>query len=267
MIVRTEAIVLTSMKFKESSRILKLYTRSSGKVSVIAKGARQTKNKFGSALQPMAYVTAVLYWKPDRDLQLLTQCDIVEHFGHLGDDIERMSGGMAVIELVDAVSHAEEENARLFDLLVNTLMAINNATKQSRNALYYFEVHLLDILGFRPNFSSCFHCGIPLDDYVLGASEGDLRIGLGGILCGKCATAGMGYEKIGRATARVMQRLQELHDAEAATRMVLTSPIRNELGSSLRRYLQSHVEGLRASRSEAVFSQLMEMNPSSDTSI
>ena len=187
MIVRTEAVVLTSMKYRESSRILKLYTRSSGKVSVIAKGARQTKSKFGSALQPMAHVTAVLYWKVDRDLQLLTQCDIVVHFRHLGEDIERMSGGMAVVELVDAVSHAEEENVPLFELLVNTLGAMNNATKQPRNALYYFEVHLLDILGFRPNFSSCFHCGIPLDERALGGQEGELRVGLGGILCGRCA--------------------------------------------------------------------------------
>lgn len=261
MIVRTEAIVLSSMKYRESSRILRLYTRNFGKVSVIAKGARQAKSKFGSALQPMAYVTAVLYWKPDRDLQLLTQCDLVTLFRNLVDDIERMACGMAVVELVDAVSHAEEENVPLFELLVNTLEAMNRATKHARNALYYFEVHLLEILGFRPNFSTCSQCGISIDEQALGSGEGELRMGLGGIFCGRCAAAGMGFEKIGGGAVRVMQRMQEIRDVEAVTRMALAPQMRMELGSTLRRFLQGHIEGLRTLRSEAVFSQLLEMKP------
>lgn len=261
MIVRTEAVVLSSMKYRESSRILRFYTRKSGKVSVIAKGARQAKNRFGSALQPMAYVTAVLYWKPDRDLQLLTQCDLISQFRNLADDMERMACGMAVVELVDAVSHAEEENVPLFELLVDTLGAADRATKHSRNALYYFEVHLLEILGFRPNFSTCSHCSISIDEQTLGSMGGELRMGLGGIFCGRCAAEGMGFEKIGGGTVRVLQRMQEVHDAEAATRMALTPQMRIEVGSTLRRYLQGHIEGLRALRSEAVFSQLLEMKP------
>ena len=80
MIIRTEAIVLRTMKYRETSRIATLYTKERGKVSVIAKGARDGKSRMGGALQPMNHVVALVYMKESRDLQLLTQCDLAGHY-------------------------------------------------------------------------------------------------------------------------------------------------------------------------------------------
>ena len=107
MIVKTEAIVLSAMKFRDTSKIVRLYTREFGKVSVVAKGARDAKSKFRSALQPMSHVSAVIYKNDNRELQLLSQCDSITSFHHLTEDMEKMCAALSALELVDVVTHDE----------------------------------------------------------------------------------------------------------------------------------------------------------------
>ena len=97
MILKTEAIVLRTMKYRETSRIATLYTKEAGKLSVIAKGARDGRSRLAGALQPMNHVAAVIYTRESRELQLLTQCDIIAASRALTDDLDRMAAAMAVV--------------------------------------------------------------------------------------------------------------------------------------------------------------------------
>ncbi|HTY59236.1 MAG TPA: DNA repair protein RecO [Bacteroidota bacterium] len=253
MIVRSEAIVLRTMKYRETSRIAVLYTKERGKISVVAKGVRDGKSRMGGALQPMNHVVALFYMKESRDLQLLTQCDSAGQFPGLGTDLDRMGAAMAAVELTDAVSPAEEPNLPLFELLRATLDAVSRATNQPGNALYYFEMHLLEIIGFRPDMSLCAHCRNPVDT----GAAGDLHMSAGGILCAECSRKGMGSELLSRPALAALRRLQEGGDPASATRMVLGGRLRGEIAGVLRRHLLAHVEGLRTLRSETVFSSLL----------
>jgi DNA repair protein RecO (recombination protein O) len=78
MITKTEAVVLKSMNYRDSSKIVTFYTRGFGKVKCIAKGARQMKSKFGAGLEPITNVSLVLYKKEHRELQLVSQCDAIK---------------------------------------------------------------------------------------------------------------------------------------------------------------------------------------------
>jgi len=254
MIVKTEAIVLRTMRYRETSRIAALYTKERGKISVIAKGARDGRGRLGGSLQPMNQVGVVVYMKESRDLQLLTQCDVTRPFPGLSTDLERMAAGMAAVELTDAVSPAEEPNAELFDLLSATLDAVSHATKQPGNALYYFELHLLGIIGFRPDFRLCSVCRSPA---VPSRDGGEMHLNRNGILCAGCSAKGLGLETLSHAAFAVIQRLQEAADPASATRMVLAAQVRGEIAGVLRRFLMGHVEGLRTLRSESVFSSLL----------
>lgn len=244
------------MKYRESSRIATLYSRDFGKFSVIAKGARERNSRFGSALNLMSLVRAVVYRKENRDLQILSQGDVIDSFRHISEDMERLAAGMAVVELVDAVTHAEEENPPLFGLLVRSLETINTAPRNVVNALYAFEVRLLDILGFRPNFFTCFHCGTPIDETSVGRSGAELNVSYGGILCSDCSSRGMGLETLSAGSVKVLQYLQEASDPAAITRISLSAQMRNEVAATMRRCLQSHIEGFRPLKSESMFSSL-----------
>jgi len=73
------------MKFRDTSKIVSLYTRRFGRVSVVAKGARDRKSRFGAALEPMSHVSAVFYKKERSDLHLLSQCDLLNGFRRIAD--------------------------------------------------------------------------------------------------------------------------------------------------------------------------------------
>lgn len=256
MIVTTDAVILRGMNFRDSSKILTLYTKEFGKLSVLAKGARTAKSKFGGAIEPLSYVTAVLYKKESRDLHLLSHCDIVRPFRSLTDDLERMGAAMAVVELLQAVSHGEERNHRLFDLLVDSLESINGATKNAINALYLFEVRLLEILGFRPEFGRCAGCGRATTDEVQ-SEKLTVNLSEGGVFCPACSAKGQGLEMISQGAVNTLRRMQELSDISTATRIALTPLMQNEIRTTLRRYLQMHVEGLKTLKSEAVFASIL----------
>ena len=252
MIVTTDAVVLRTMKYRESSRIAVLYTRALGKISVIAKGARDGKSRLGGGLQPMNLVSAVLYVRETRELQLITQCDVLAPMHALGGDLDRMGAAMAALELTDAVSPPGEPSGELFELLRATLGAVSAATNQPGNALYYFELHLLGLIGFRPLLTSCASCGAAVEP----EGRAEMRMGHGGILCRDCSRKGPSLEAVSPAALAALRRLQESADPASATRMVMEPPLRGEIALVLRRYLLAHVEGLRTLRSEAVFSSL-----------
>jgi len=252
-IVKSEAIVLRTMKYRETSRIATLYTKEIGKISVLAKGARDGRSRLGGALQPMNHVGVLFYMKETRDLQLLTQCDLARSFPGLTTDLDRMAAAMAAVELTDAVSPPEEPNRQLFELLSSTLDAVSRATNQPGNALYYFELHLLGIIGFRPDMRHCANCRKPVDPRAGGSG---VHMTANGILGPECSGKGLGLEFLSPAALAVLQRLQETADPVSATHLVLNSRVRGEIAGVLRRFLLGHVEGLRTLRSESVFSSL-----------
>jgi DNA repair protein RecO (recombination protein O) len=254
MILATEAVVLRTMKYRDTSRIATLYTRDCGKMSVIAKGVRERASRVGGPLDVLAYVSVVVYRKEQRDLQLMSQCDLKRPFRRLSEDIDRMAAAIAVIELLDAVTHAEEENPTLFSLLVETLAAIDAAPRNTSSPLYFFELHLLAVLGFRPNLTTCFRCGVPLSSEGGRPAVFALHPGSGGVSCGPCSAGER--DTLGAGSLRALQLLQELPDPRMAAQVALPAPARNEVSTALRRLLQSHVEGLRPSKSEAVFAAL-----------
>jgi DNA repair protein RecO (recombination protein O) len=241
------------MKYRETSRIATLYTKEIGKISVLAKGARDGRSRLGGALQPMNHVGVLFYMKETRDLQLLTQCDLARSFPGLTTDLDRMAAAMAAVELTDAVSPPEEPNRQLFELLSSTLDAVSRATNQPGNALYYFELHLLGIIGFRPDMRHCANCRKPVDPRAGGSG---VHMTANGILGPECSGKGLGLEFLSPAALAVLQRLQETADPVSATHLVLNSRVRGEIAGVLRRFLLGHVEGLRTLRSESVFSSL-----------
>ncbi len=151
MIVRSDAIVLRTLKYGETSLIVTVLTRKHGKISVLAKGARLTKSRFGSALQPMSYVQLVYYYKPSRTLQMLSEAAHLEPFYRLTRDLDRLGVGLSIIEMAGGILHDEEPAPAVFNLLLSTLYRLHEAETRFRNLLPFFQVRLAGLLGFAPD--------------------------------------------------------------------------------------------------------------------
>ncbi len=256
-IVKTDAVVLKSMKYRETSMIVTLYTKQFGKISGIVKGARQTKNKFGSALQPMAYVALVLYKKEKRDLQMVTQCDVITSFRGLTEDIEKMAVGMSMVELIANIAHEEEENEPLFTLLVDSLAAVNHATKYPTNVFYYFELKLAELLGFQPRFDDCISCRTQV---VRSDNIGEIiayHLGRGGPLCANCSAVPGQLKKLSVHSLHILKHITACDAFDVVFDIDIDYHAKEEINGFLWDYLKHHISGMRALKSSRVFSQIL----------
>ncbi len=199
-LTRTEAVVLKSTDYSETSRIYRLYTLSSGIQSIIAKGIRRRGNKTPGVLETMNHVEVVYYKKRNRNLHTLSQATPIEAFSGLSDDIHRFYRACAVTELVLRLGTEEEANEELFRLLVRSLRSFSKRPITTLAERMFSSIWgILSLLGYAPQLESCVSCGVPV------SAEGGAAFSLreGGVLCGRCEAAGP--EDMYRLTGRVVQ--------------------------------------------------------------
>ena len=92
----TRAVVSRTMKMSNSSKLVSLITEKHGLVKVVAKGARRPKSKFGAALEPITLINCMYHYRDNRDLQTISNADIIEAFTNIKSDIFLLSIGYCV---------------------------------------------------------------------------------------------------------------------------------------------------------------------------
>ena len=127
MIVRTDAVVLRTLDYSETSRIATLLTRSHGVVGALARGARRPTSTFGSTLQPMSAVQVVFYHRPGRGLQTLKEASHIVRWKTLTQDFHRVPLGLRAVEVARGVLGEGEAHPLALDLLIRTLAVLDAA--------------------------------------------------------------------------------------------------------------------------------------------
>ena len=171
---KTQGIVLGFTDWHETSKIVTFYTKDSGKIKGVAKGAKRAKSKF-SPLEILSRHTIVFYKREDKDLYTLSECQARETFPHIRKDIKKIAYGAYLAELIDAVS-TSEKNEALFDLFSKALHFLERK-EDSEIIVRAFETRLLDILGFGLHLDSCLICKKELKNNF------KFNPGLGGLIC------------------------------------------------------------------------------------
>jgi DNA repair protein RecO (recombination protein O) len=256
-IVKTRGIVLRSVRFSESSSIVTFFTEKAGKIAGMVRGARRAGNRFGSSLQPMSHVSVVIYRKPGREVQTVSQCELVESFRRIPAELERISIGMQFVELVNLLTHGEEENEEVYRLLSGSLRSVDSEPNPGRALLYHFEIEILRILGFRLDFEHCGHCGTPFGESFV--ANGKLRIDIrsGGPVCAGCAMAGGRYDLRPRGDYEALRTLSAGGWEPGRGDPVIGEDGAENLEAFLNGYFAYHIAGYRRLRSAEVFRKLI----------
>lgn len=182
-LVSTPAIVLSSLRYSETSKIIRLATREYGVQSVIAKGALRPRSRFGAALQVLSEGQAQFLLKDHRDLHLLTTFDLRRLHVGLAADLERYAVACALAEIMIRFA-PPDPHPESFDLLRSALEQLELAPMSSMEALGYRLLwQMVSVLGFEPSLDACVIDGTPLP------GEGPLPFSTreGGALCTSCA--------------------------------------------------------------------------------
>ena len=178
----TDAVVLHGFDYLETSRIFRLLTREAGVQSVLAKGVRRSRRRFGSALDLFAGGSAEIHTKPGRDLNTLAGFDVVRSRADIALDLGRFTAAAAIAEMVLRFA-GEDAGSALFDAVVGALDGITAAVPDdTRAAALAGAWRVVAELGFAPTVDFCVgcHAGIAADASVAFTHPG------GGALCTRC---------------------------------------------------------------------------------
>ena len=177
--VKTEGIVLRSIRYGEADRILHVYTTDRGRVSAIAKGVRKTRSRFGGRLEPFFRLRLMLH-EGRSDLMTVTAAETVAAYPRLREDARALDGAARACEAVSRVFDDGDPHAGVFNLLANELALLDAepAGATRANALA-FRLKLLLAAGFAPQLGGCASCGDR--DHLVGFSGA-----AGGVVCAAC---------------------------------------------------------------------------------
>ncbi len=208
--------------------MLTLFTLEIGKVRTLAKGVRKPRSRKAGHLEPFTRVSLLL--ARGRDILLVTQADTLEAYSPLRDDLILTTYASYVVELLDRFTYEEGENRLIYRLLVDTLARLSGGLNADLVVRYY-EMRLLDYLGFRPLLFQCAGCSaeIMAQDQFFSAESG-------GVLCPNCGLRTPGVRNVSVQALKYMRHFQRSSFSEATQAQPSTITNR-EIESLMQHYL------------------------------
>jgi DNA repair protein RecO (recombination protein O) len=186
---KVEGIVLKARNFGEADRILTILDRDLGKLEGVAKGARRTRSVLRGPCQLFSHNLFFL-WQ-GRTLDGISQCEVIESFARLRDDLLKLAAASYMAELVDDVARERDPSPEAFDLLLGSFRWLEtaDATPASvTHVLRSFDLRLLGLAGFAPVLDACATCGTSIEGWA-GSGGLAFSAAAGGIVCPSCRVA------------------------------------------------------------------------------
>jgi len=197
---RVDAVVLKRKEMGEADRLLTCFTRDRGKMTLIAKGIRKPASRKAGHLELFTHSRCLV--ARARTWDIITQAEAVNVYLPLREDLIRTSFGYYCAELLDRLTEEQDEQQEMFDLFLDTLERLCQAT-ELRIPTRYYELQLLHLAGFRPELFNCLACGAeicPTTNYF--------HYALGGILCEACGVEVAGSRRVSLPALKVLRFIQ-----------------------------------------------------------
>ena len=229
-VYKADAIVLRQRRLGEADRIVSLFTPEGYRIEAVAKGVLKPTSRMGGHLEVLNRCSLLL--AQGRSLDVVTQAQAVETFDGLRSDLQRLSAGLYVAELVDRFTEAgptNEPDGRVYHLLLSALRLLEEGAQELGMVCRFFEMRLLDALGYRPQLAQCVSCGQPLeprDQYFAPGS--------GGALCPECPGPDTGAVRALSLNALKVLRLLQTQPFAEAARLRVSAALAAELEGHMR---------------------------------
>ena len=226
--LRTEAIVLKRSNFGEADRLLTLYTRESGKLRAIAKGARKPQSRKTGHVE--LFMRSRFMLAEGRALHIITQAEMIDAYPALREDLVRTTYASYLVELLDRFTVEEDTNQDIYHLLSSALGWLEDAD-DIRLPTRTYELRLLGLTGFQPQLFQCVSCDEPIQeqDQFFSAESG-------GLLCPDCRHADRSARPISAISVKVLRYLQT-RSWDTVKTLQLKRPLHTELETIMHYYL------------------------------
>ncbi len=176
---RDEALILRNLRMGDTSRVVTFLGRTMGRCSAVAKGCRDPRSRYGAALEILSVSSLVLYYRPGRDLQFLSEGFLEREIRGLQGSVRRFAHACALVEFLDRSLEDEEPVPRIYDLAVRALTLMEQSPQGRLDyILRAFQLRAAGLLGYAPRLGGCLACGRAEVDRFDAAA--------GGLLCAAC---------------------------------------------------------------------------------
>ena len=221
-----DALILRTVDFSETSRIVTLYTRQFGKIEALAKGGRRLKSPFESSLDILARTSVNFIAKKGDVLDLLTESKLIKRFHVRSSNLAGTLGGYYTAELVNSFTAAGDPMPPLYDLAVKVLNQLETGTFVMRT-LIRFEGRLLQLVGQMPSLRNCVGCNVPMTRIP----ESRIVFGMldGGVFCPDCVPEQRQTITVTAKTLDIWEALVDPLDRSERWKYLQASP--QELGA------------------------------------
>lgn len=230
---QTEAIIIKKTRLGEADSILTLYTPQLGKIQGFAKSLRKPKSKLAGHLELITY--SIVSFVRGRNLDTITGSQTINSFLPLKNDLWLTSCALYTTELVNQFTADHVENSPLFQLLLETMEDLCQPGNKELT-LRYFELHLLDRVGYRPQLQHCVTCHQPLKP-----TTNSFCHSAGGMLCPTCSPS-HSFTCPLSVNAQKVLRLFQVSDYHTADRLKINSELSRELETVMSNYMKYLLE-------------------------
>lgn len=231
----TRAIILRSVDYRESDRILTLFTETLGKIGAIAKGARSSRRRFGGALEPFALLEISLAPGRGRDrLMVITEASVIDDNSTLGTSLERVGAAAFLTELTREVVPQDEPDVRMFEALETGLRLLASPGSAIRPLVLASQLRILALAGFAVSTGACNVCGRTLP----GGRKAFFDPRRGGVICTGC---GGGPILLEAPVADALSLLGRISPSDAAG-LDLPTEILADIERAVEIFVEEHLE-------------------------
>ncbi|MBN1176601.1 MAG: DNA repair protein RecO [Dehalococcoidales bacterium] len=230
---KTEAIVIKKTKLGEADTILTFFTPRLGKIQGFARSLRKTKSKMAGHLELLTHSN--VSFARGRNLDTITGAQTIDGFMPLKNDLWLTSCGLYVVELVNQFTAEHQENLSLFQLTLDTLNRLCGENNKEL-ILRYFELHLIESAGYRPQLRECIACHKALEPTTNYFSPS-----AGGMLCPDCSLSQPFSYPLSVNAQKVLRLLQN-SDFTTACRVKIDPELAGEIEDVISNYLKHLLE-------------------------
>ncbi|MFC2072166.1 DNA repair protein RecO [Chloroflexota bacterium] len=230
---QTEAIIIKKTKLGEADSILTLYTPQLGKIQGFAKSLRKPKSKLAGHLELLTHSLVSL--ARGRNLDTITGSQTINSFLPLKSDLQLSSCALYGTELVNQFTAEHVENRPLFRLLLEAMEQLCQANNKEL-VLRYFELQLLNEVGYRPQLQQCIACHQPLRPVTNSFCPS-----AGGMLCPDCRQSQPFSQRLSVNALKVLRLLQG-SGYTTVSRLKMNRELSHELDAVMRGYLKYLLE-------------------------
>jgi len=233
---KTHGIILKSIKYSDTDRILTCYTEKYGKIQCIAKRSRRKKNPFGPSIDLLTYAEIVVVKKGIKNIYPLREAIILRSYHRLYTDLPRLYAAFYMAELIQELTCLEDKRPEVLLLFLRHLEMLQKG-EDVEKLVHIFEIRLLALLGYCPQLEKCLICLSPPESSRVGFIPS-----MGGIICPNCfQKKKLPFFIISMGSLNFLRQAVKFHLAKT-TRLYLSPYSKKELQKVLYSFIIYYLE-------------------------